>query len=344
MLYIIDGTGPEADAEYNADMERGFCAKIATQFPDSIYLRGPTLSGKTTFQIADIMFQFIMDDHRKNPGASIVLVGHSRGGSACIRVARRLKQHNIKVRAMLLFDAVRRALQKPAIDYFQRVNDHHGILPWAAVLAAVSAVELALDYFQVGNSEIDVIPSNVQVALHLTRNEAFSNYFIHCAEFKELSARIKMAERSGPQKPADVSRMQKLLEYHRNMRDACRFNCMAKGLRTAFSFSNTGMRAEAPCRLLDINKNSYMATHGAMGGAPIEVRKYIDDTYYASVIEAQEVVSMLEIECKVNSFLSELGETGQLMVDYVAGTYMENQSQTKIDRAEAAKRKAMRQQ
>ena len=81
-----------------------------------------------------------------------------------------------------------------------------------------------------------------------------------------------------------------------------------------------------------------------MGGDPLEVRGYITDTRYANIIEAQEGMSMLDIECKVNRFLSEIGETGRLMVDYIEGTFKDNQSQTKIDRFAALERGLLRRQ
>lgn len=333
MNYIIDGTGPDDNAKYNADMQRGFCWKINLQVAASLYLRGPNLSGLTTFQIADVLFETILSDHAANPAEPIVLIGHSRGGSACIYIARKLDQRNIKVRALILFDAVRRAVQVSPAEQLQRViSNSHGVPAAFAALAVVAAAEMALDYFQVGSLDIDVIPKNVEIALHLTRDEKFSNYFINCNEFRELRDKIRGAEQRGVSCDAEKRRVWTLLGFHRNMRDACRFDCIGPltGLATGFSFSNTGLRAEAGCRLLPIESNKYLATHGAMGGAPIRVSDYISDSYYSAQIEAQEVVSMLAVEARVNGFLSEVGVNGRIRLDYVAASFTANQSQTRI--------------
>ena len=333
MIYIVDGTGPDDDAKYNADMTRGFCSHINNQIKNSVYFRGPNISGLTTWQIADCLFENIIIDVNRAPSAPIILVGHSRGGSACIYIARKLKNRGVKVRALILFDAVRRAIQHSPEEYFQKViSGSHGAPLLLGVLGAFAAVDIALDYFQIGNSEIDKIPSNVEIALHVTRNEDFSNYFINCLEWKNLTAKISDATKKGKACDVEKLRLKRLLQFHKNLRDACRFNCIGPltGLSTGFGFANTGLSAESGCRLLPIIKNTFMASHGAMGGAPIRVSSYIDDASYAALIESQEIISMLGVQCRVNGFLKEIGVYGEIKLDYVPATFSANQSQTAI--------------
>jgi pimeloyl-ACP methyl ester carboxylesterase len=300
-LYLIDGTGPENWNEYVRDMSRGFCLTLKNQNKELVeYLRGPTTSGLTTWMIGDAMLAFIRADRAKHPNMRILLGGHSRGGAAVIHVARKLKEEKITVHGLVLFDAVRRAIQKSPAEYAnQIVTRSHGVPGLLAVHMASAVLEVGLDAF--GANPIDKIPSNVERALHLVRDEKFSNFFLYTPEWKKLYEK-------GPQSPNDLvynARIADFVRMHNQMRNACRFNCMEMGVPTGFSFGNTGLLAEPGCHFMTPEK--YQATHGAMGGAPLDPHDYIKTDPYASQIEAQEIKSMLAVQTRVNSFLKELG-------------------------------------
>lgn len=329
MIYLIDGTGPDNFSDYHADMRRGFCWSLNLQNGAAAeYLRGPTDLGLETWEIAELMYSRI----KAHPGAPIVLAGHSRGGAAVIYLARKLQQEGIQVAAMVLFDAVRRALQKSPVQYGMQIFN----APTPAHLvfnAATAAIEVGLDFFQIGQQKADVIPANVQRVLHVVRDERFSNYFLHTQEYRELAA----ANRAGSGRSLAVGqsvRLDRLRQWHRRMRDACRFDCIRGGVSTGFSFDNTGMQAEPGCQL---RIRRFMATHGAMGGAPLDVRSYISDADYAADIDAQEVVSMLQVQSTVNAFLREVNASvcatqpvQGARLAYVPASQTAGQSQTAI--------------
>jgi pimeloyl-ACP methyl ester carboxylesterase len=221
VIYLIDGTGPDNFSDYHADMRRGFCWSLNLQNGAAAeYLRGPTDLGLETWEIAELMYSRI----KAHPGAPIVLAGHSRGGAAVIYLARKLQQEGIQVAAMVLFDAVRRALQKSPVQYGMQIFN----APTPAHLvfnAATAAIEVGLDFFQIGQQKADVIPANVQRVLHVVRDERFSNYFLHTQEYRELAA----ANRAGSGRSLAVGqsvRLDRLRQWHRRMRDACRFDCI----------------------------------------------------------------------------------------------------------------------
>lgn len=303
-LYLIDGTGPENWKEYERDMSRGFCMTLKKQNADRVeYLRGPTTSGLTTWMIGDAMLAFIKADRAKYPGMRILLGGHSRGGAAAIYVARKLKEEKITVHGMVLFDAVRRAIQKsPAQIAGEIVTGSHGIPTMLAVQVVRAVVEAGLDAF--GSHPIDKIPSNVERALHVVRDERFSYFFLDTPEWKGLYEK----GRSGVHDPLFNMRVAEFSRMHNEMRNACRFNCMEFGVPTGFSFGNTGLSAEPGCHFTKPEK--FLATHGAMGGAPLNPHEYIKTQPYATLIETQEIISMLAVQARVNGFLKELGFGG----------------------------------
>ena len=188
MLYIIDGTGGAMNEDdYAADMNRGFCSKLNKQNgPNAQYGRGPTLFGVETWRIGDEVFDNILNDKP----SKIVLVGHSRGGAACVYVARKLKAEGINVQGMLLLDAVRRAISCP-MTYLETfaagfallagglATQNPSFLSTGMDVLKISTNGIAQDFTQGGNQAIDTIPSNVHKALPLIRDEQFSYYFLN---------------------------------------------------------------------------------------------------------------------------------------------------------------------
>lgn len=309
-LYLIDGTGPENWNEYERDMQRGFCMQLKKQNGDRVeYLRGPTLQGLETWMIGETILQYVKADRAKYPKMRILLGGHSRGGAAALYVARKLKEEKVTVHGMVLFDAVRRAIQKTPAQYANQIaTESAGIPIMVALQMARAAVEVGFDYF--GKNAIDRIPSNVERALHVVRDEQFSYFIQNTAEWKDL---IK----KGPSDPRDVVYNRKVSEMarmHHAMRDACRWNCLGPlGVPTGFSFGNTGLTAEAGVQFGKGNggPEKFLATHGAMGGAPLNPHQYIKHPVYSPQIETQEIISMLSVQTRVNGFLKELGFGGE---------------------------------
>ncbi len=302
-LYLIDGTGPENWKVYERDMQRGFCMQLKKQNGDRVeYLRGPTLQGRETWFIGETILQFIKTDRAKYPKMRILLGGHSRGGAAAIYVARKLKEEKITVHGMVLFDAVRRAIQKSPAQYANQIATESAGIPTLVALQMMrAAVEVGFDYF--GKNAIDRVPSNVERALHMVRDEEFSYFVQNIPEYRELAKKLV--------DPNDALYTRKVAEFarmHNAMRDACRWNCLGPlGIPTGFSFGNTGLVAEPGCHF-KIQK--FMATHGAMGGAPLDPLDYIKNYVYASQIEVQEIISMLAVQTLANGFLKELGFGG----------------------------------
>jgi pimeloyl-ACP methyl ester carboxylesterase len=305
VIYLIDGTGPEGWAGYWSDMERGFCARIKRQHQARArYLRGPTIRGLETWAIADIMLGAVQADLKDRPKQDIVLAGHSRGGAAVIYLARKLADAGVAVKAMILFDAVRRATQRPISDIFSRVA-LSGSLPELAFHTAAATFETMSDLF--GEQQVDRIPGNVARALHFVRDERYSNYFLNCPERDALMRRQAGSAGSvhgGATAAQARQRLRDLDAMHHALRDACRFNCRAAGVPTGFSFGNTGLKSEAPCRLTRV---SLMATHGGMGGAPLDIGGYIKDPKHAAILKSQEASTMREIWARTEGFLQELG-------------------------------------
>jgi len=107
MLYIVDGTGDQDKDVYARQMAGGFCDQMRKKF-HGWYHRGPTLAGRETYTIANIVYGAIKKYGLlgKEP---LFLAGHSRGGAAVIYVAWQLKKSGHSVDALFLFDAVERS-------------------------------------------------------------------------------------------------------------------------------------------------------------------------------------------------------------------------------------------
>jgi len=317
MLFCIDGTGEHDDLLYMRDMSRGFCYHISQQYRHAIYRRGPTIFGTETVHIANEVLDMILRlklgisglaelraSRKPAPLASIQrigrsdadktpinLVGHSRGGAACIYVAQELARHDIPVHSMLLFDAVDRT-------------------------AGIDTTR---------------IPPNVGYCLHLMRDPQFGDFFHHLPAYRQLRTTVMAAQKlpadaaglpqfdwsaiaakSGPS--PELERLRRLEHYHTIMQNMCRLNCTVRGVPTGFGFGNTGTLWSAPTRYLS---QKFKATHGAMGGAPMQVSKQIDDPLYWHMVADAEVMAMAQVQARAQSFLRQMGELGKLSLDYI---------------------------
>ena len=149
ILVGIDGTSddffPYGDhnERYDDAFVNSFVRKLCDEPPaaNKKYLRGPLATGGGALQAANQGLEFILAQHRADATVPILLTGYSRGGAGVIFIATRLKQQNIDVEAMLLFDCV---------DRFSVPHSRPGV----------------------GNENIDatVIPNNVGDVLHVLRS------------------------------------------------------------------------------------------------------------------------------------------------------------------------------
>lgn len=116
ILVGIDGTGsavsPSAgrDRNYDVAFADSFVKRLCS--PNSTnrrYFRGPVAGGGLPEAING-GYDFIFRRHQESANEPILLTGYSRGGLGVVVIADRLKQQNIPVAAMLLFDCVDRHL------------------------------------------------------------------------------------------------------------------------------------------------------------------------------------------------------------------------------------------
>ena len=112
ILLGIDGTGPLPAQEYEREMRNSFVKYIVRNSPATMkrYERGPAMDGFDMAVIAGKAYQFVHLNLAAHPKAPVFLTGYSRGGAGVIAVAQRLAQDGVKVSAMMLFDAVDRAI------------------------------------------------------------------------------------------------------------------------------------------------------------------------------------------------------------------------------------------
>ncbi len=107
----IDGTSTEEET-YKTTYYNSFINKLyrreLLQFSDTWYLRGPFLSGFDTINRSKSCYDWVINKWEKGEAKAIFLGGHSRGGAAVIEVAKWLKERNIPVECLILFDAVDR--------------------------------------------------------------------------------------------------------------------------------------------------------------------------------------------------------------------------------------------
>lgn len=112
----IDGTGggtipgSSRDARYDVDFANSFVRRICSGKLHAQYNRGPVTLGGGLPEAIESGYNFIVSKRRTMPSEPVLLTGYSRGGLGVIVIAKKLKEANIPVRALLLFDAVDRHL------------------------------------------------------------------------------------------------------------------------------------------------------------------------------------------------------------------------------------------
>ena len=118
MFYIVDGTGPYSQEEYDLAMARSFCWQLEVAFRKypAKYVAGPGGMGGSTYSMArsgadEIQeFRKTFGGGRKGSVRPLYLAGYSRGAATVIQMAKFLDQQIPKneVQAMFLFDPVDR--------------------------------------------------------------------------------------------------------------------------------------------------------------------------------------------------------------------------------------------
>lgn len=245
MIFIVDGTG-DPDT-YDQDMARGFCKRLERKAKGR-YWRGPALDGWATTGIAGLVTDAVIEwRNAGNGGNKLFLAGHSRGGAAVIFAAQALKPRGVEIEAMFLFDAVDRTVN-----------------------------------FRSAES----IPGNVRHCYHAMRDSSLSSYYSDGV----LAARDKVAKCIGlpvgrrpvamedlidyllasPPKPgecADVIKAARaLIQQDNKMKIVMRSTTIRTPQGSSLNFGNCGIEPEGQCKLI---KETFMGSHGAIGGAPI---------------------------------------------------------------------------
>jgi pimeloyl-ACP methyl ester carboxylesterase len=248
MLYLIDGTGEAEDDLYQRDMRNGFLRRMETEYA-GIYYRGPTTMNWTisTGSIVKSVVKAILEDERLGR-EDLYLAGHSRGGYAVLCVAEELAKVK-PVRAMFLFDAVDRT---PG--------------PFARTL-----------------------PKTIKKAYHATRDPILGSYVDRSVVDRAIAAFIHAYGRDGTAYVDSITpppngkctkeweAMRRLQEEDLKFRWAVRaryvvfpvwfrlkYNCIP----VSVDFENC-LGLEPKTNNPRYEFSTFMGTHGAIGGAPI---------------------------------------------------------------------------
>lgn len=114
ILVGIDGTddswilNEERNRRYDHDFENSFVRKLCHGKTNGRYYRGPLADGGYLWQSVDGGVDFIKTKKSVLPDEPVLLTGYSRGALGVVVIAQRLKDLNIKVRALMMFDCVDR--------------------------------------------------------------------------------------------------------------------------------------------------------------------------------------------------------------------------------------------
>jgi len=115
VLAAVDGTGPFSDRDYETAFQSSHVNKLcnSNSFQKSFRRRGPSADGvKTDNKARELLTELLDFKNCQAEDVDIFLTGYSRGGAAVIHLAHLLKEKGIPVRAMYLFDAVDRTLER----------------------------------------------------------------------------------------------------------------------------------------------------------------------------------------------------------------------------------------
>ena len=120
ILVGIDGTddswilNDKRNDRYDVDFEKSFVRKLCKGTGKRQYFRGPLADGGYLWQAINEGVTFIRNQKRIYPNETVLLTGYSRGALGAIVIAKKLKELNIKVRALMMFDCVDRHIAHDA--------------------------------------------------------------------------------------------------------------------------------------------------------------------------------------------------------------------------------------
>ena len=112
LLVGIDGTGPFFNSTYAKEFEESFVNRIVRDSriggPDKRYFRGPIGAGGGMPEAINGGYDFIKRRRGEGNTSPILLTGYSRGAMGVGVIAKYLKDDDIPVAALLMFDCVDR--------------------------------------------------------------------------------------------------------------------------------------------------------------------------------------------------------------------------------------------
>lgn len=123
-LAIIDGTGDWSNASYAAGMRYGFCKQLDTlKGPHaSFYQRGPSALGLEDAYYMNGAVSWLLERRKQDSSTRVMLAGYSRGASTVLTAASRLRDLQVEVDSMFLFDAVSRQVLVDSSDIVDSVK------------------------------------------------------------------------------------------------------------------------------------------------------------------------------------------------------------------------------
>ena len=133
ILVGIDGTGGGSaptsgrEATYDIEMANSFVHRLCTGQQRAKYIRGPVTLGGGLLAAIEMGVQFVVTQRKLAPREPVLLTGYSRGATGVVCIAKRLKNLNIRVQALMLFDCVDRHIAVDAhsipnnVDYLAHV-------------------------------------------------------------------------------------------------------------------------------------------------------------------------------------------------------------------------------
>ncbi len=114
ILVGIDGTDDswrmtaERNARYDRNFANSFVSRLCRGKSNGRYYRGPLVDGSFLYVGINEGVRFIQRKKRVKPNEPVLLTGYSRGGLGAVVIAKKLKNLNINVSALMLFDCVDR--------------------------------------------------------------------------------------------------------------------------------------------------------------------------------------------------------------------------------------------
>jgi hypothetical protein len=279
-------------------MAGGFCDQMRKKF-HGWYHRGPTLAGRETYTIANIVYGAIKKYGLlgKEP---LFLAGHSRGGAAVIYVAWQLKKSGHSVDALFLFDAVERSATGENVPLL-------------------------------GGTNIQLIPRNVKVTYHARRDISLTTFFEQGAR----DAWSKYLQCLGSSDPLSCEEQRLLAIKMRRLDDAMKLRMRATysvtGEGSTLDFGNCGTGLAPPMGQAEMvadvlgkgplyREMKFRGSHGAIGGSPIGEQ----DNAWKTEAEKKYFRSLTVIDdaamARVKAWMDKNYDEAKLALHYRGGT------------------------